>query len=100
MARMIPELADEQLRAFRSRAEARFYEACRDQLPAGLVVVHSAGWIYRDARGRLREGEADFTILDPQAGVLAVEVKGGGVAFDASTGRWFSVDREGRRNEC
>lgn len=99
MARMIPELADEQLRAFRSRAEARFYEACRDQLPAGVVVVHSAGWIYRDVRGRLREGEADFTILDPQAGVLAVEVKGGGVAFDASTGRWFSVDREGRRNE-
>jgi hypothetical protein len=96
---MIPQLADEQLRAFRSRAEARFYEACREQLPPDVVVVHSAGWIYRDARGRLREGEADFTILDPRTGVLAVEVKGGGVAFDASTGQWYSVDREGRRNE-
>ena len=99
MARMIPELTHEQLRAFRSRAEARFYEACRDQFPADVVVIHSANWIYRDARGRLREGEADFTILVPQAGVLAVEVKGGGVAFDAAIGRWYSVDREGHRNE-
>lgn len=99
MARMIPALTDEQLRAFRSRAEARFYEACRDQLPADVVVIHSANWIYRDARGRLREGEADFTILVPQAGVLAVEVKGGGVAYSAEAGRWYSVDREGQRNE-
>jgi len=96
---MIPALADEQLRAMRSRAEARFYEACRDQLPAEVVVIHSVNWVYRDARGRLREGEADFTILVPQAGVIAVEVKGGGVAFDAEAGRWYSVDREGRRNE-
>lgn len=99
MARMIPELTEEQLRAFRSRAEARFYEACRDQLSADVVVIHSASWIYRDARGRLREGEADFTILVPRAGVFAVEVKGGGVAFDAATGRWYSVDREGQRHE-
>lgn len=99
MARMIPELTDEQLRAFRSRAEARFYQACRDQLPSDVVVIHSASWIYRDTRGRLREGEADFTILAPQTGVLAVEVKGGGVAFDSAVGRWYSVDREGQRNE-
>ena len=99
MARMIPDLSDAQLRAFRSRAEARFYEACRDQLPPEVVVIHSASWIYRDVRGRVREGEADFTILVPQAGVVAVEVKGGGVAFDAASGRWYSVDREGARHE-
>lgn len=99
MARMIPALVSEQLRALRSRAEARFYEACRDQLPADVVVIHSASWVYRDDRGRLREGEADFTILVPRAGVLVVEVKGGGVAFDAGVGRWYSVDREGQRNE-
>ena len=99
MAWMIPALTDEQLRSFRSRAEARFYEACRDQLPEVVVVIHSASWIYRDARGRLREGEADFTILDPKAGVVAVEVKGGGVAIDAGAGRWYSVDRGGQRHE-
>lgn len=98
MARMIPALSAEQLRAFRSRAEARFYEACEAQLPDDVVVIHSAGWIYRDQRGRIREGEADFTILVPQSGVIAVEVKGGGVAFEPQSGEWHSIDRDGQRN--
>ena len=67
MARMIPLLSGEQLKAFPSRAEARFYEACRDQLPDEVAVIYSANWIYRDARGRLNEGEADFSILFPEA---------------------------------
>ena len=98
VARMIPQLTEEQLKAFPSRAEARFYEACRDRLPEDIVVIYSANWIYRDARGRLNEGEADFTILSPQTGLLAVEVKGGGVSFDAATGAWHSVDRNGKLN--
>lgn len=98
MARMIPQLNEDQLRAFPSRAEARFYEACRDSLPDDLVVIYSANWIYRDARGRLNEGEADFTILSPHGGALAVEVKGGGVTFDPASGAWHSVDRRGERN--
>lgn len=99
MARMIPLLNNEQLRAFRSRAEARFYEACRDQLPNEIAVVYSAGWIYRDARGRVREGEADFTILAPQAGIFAVEIKGGGISHEAGSSKWYSVDRRGERHE-
>ena len=95
---MIPQLTEEQLRAFPSRAEARFYEACRDHLPSDLVVIYSANWIYRDARGRLNEGEADFTVLSPHGGVLAIEVKGGGVSFDATSGAWYSVDRNGVRH--
>lgn len=99
MARMLPELNNDQLRAFRSWAEARFYEACRDQLPDDVLVIHSASWLYRDAQGRVREGEADFTVVVPQSGVLMVEVKGGGVAFDAQAGQWFSVDRNGERHQ-
>jgi superfamily I DNA/RNA helicase len=95
---MIPQLNGEHLRAFPSRAEARFYEACRDGLPDDVVVIYSANWIYRDARGKLNEGEADFTILSPHDGVLAVEVKGGGVSFDAVTGVWYSVDRNRTQN--
>lgn len=98
MARMIPLLSEEQLRAFPSRAEARFYEACREQLPAEIIVIYSANWIYRDVRGRLMEGEADFTLLSPTAGVIAVEVKGGGVTFDPAHGSWNSVDRNGNVN--
>lgn len=95
---MIPQLNEEQLKAFPSRAEARFYEACRDWLPEDLVVIYSANWLYRDTKGRLNEGEADFTILSQHGGVLAVEVKGGGVSFDAAAGLWFSVDRNGQQH--
>lgn len=93
MARMLPELTEEQLRGLKSQAEARFYEECRRQLPADVLVLYSVNWIFRNGRGRLLEGEADFTIVVPRSGVFAVEVKGGGVSFDAVTGRWQSIDR-------
>ena len=99
MARMIPELTKDQLRELPSRAEANFYVACRDQLPNDILVIHSAGWVYRDAGGRIREGEADFTLASPSTGILAVEVKGGGVEYDPLTKRWTSVDRNGNRHE-
>lgn len=98
MARMIPHLSADQLRGLRSRAEARFYEACREQLPDDAVVIYSATWLYRDGRGRINEGEADFTVLRPNLGVIAVEVKGGGVRFNPATGAWTSQDREGVEN--
>lgn len=98
MARMIPLLNEEKLKELPSRAEARFYEACRDGLPEDFVVIFSVNWIYRDGRGRVNEGESDFTILSPTQGVLVVEVKGGGVSFDAVTGVWHSVDRNGDKN--
>lgn len=95
MARMLPELTEEQLRSLKSPAEARFFEECRRQLPDDVLVIYSLNWIYRNGRGWLLEGEADFTIVVPQSGVFAVEVKGGGVSFDAITGRWGSIDRAG-----
>ncbi len=95
----MPGLTPDQLCELPSRAEARFYEECRQQLAADVLVIYSANWLYRDRRGQLREGEADFTIVDPRSGVFAVEIKGGGVAFDPVTGRWQSVDRYGARND-
>lgn len=99
MARMLPELNVDQLRAFRSRAEARIYEALRDSLLGDVLVIHSASWIYRDTKNRFREGEADFVVVLPQSGILAIEVKGGGIAFDAPSGQWFSVDRNNQKNQ-
>lgn len=98
MARMIPELSRDRVAQFKSRAEARFYEACTAQLSDQTVVFHSVGWLYRDKSGRVREGEADFTIVSPSWGILVVEVKGGGIAFDGATGSWFSTDRNGNRH--
>lgn len=99
MARMLPDLIDEQLRRLKSPAEARFYEECRRQLPNDILVIYSVNWIYRNGRGWLLEGEADFTIVVPQSGVFAVEVKGGGVSFDATTGQWQSIDRAGNAHD-
>lgn len=98
MARMIPMLDDERLQDLQSRAEARFYEVCRDQLPADVLVIYSASWLYRNDRGRVTEGEADFTFVSPAFGVLIIEVKGGGVTFNPATGLWSSRDRNGRLN--
>ncbi|MBS0343393.1 MAG: hypothetical protein JSS56_23050 [Proteobacteria bacterium] len=61
MATMRPLLSEDQLNALPSRAEARFYRACRDQLPNDVLVVHSTTWAYRDKLHQLREGEADFS---------------------------------------
>lgn len=95
MAIMRPILGEEQLRSLPSQAEARFYRACRDQLPDDVLVIHSASWAYRDKLHQLREGEADFTLVFANAGLLTVEVKGGGVAVDGKTGIWSSIDRFG-----
>lgn len=95
MAIMRPFLSEEQLRALPSQAEARFYRACREQLPDDVLVIHSATWTYRDKLHQLREGEADFTIAIPNGGLLTVEVKGGGIALNANTGTWSSIDRFG-----
>jgi hypothetical protein len=92
---MRPVLGDEELKALDSQAEAKFYRACRDQLPDDVLVIHSATWAYRDRLHKLREGEADFTLAFANAGLLSVEVKGGGVSFDATTGSWNSIDRAG-----
>jgi hypothetical protein len=99
MARMLPELSNDQLLSLKSQAEARFYAECRRQLPDDIVVIYSANWIYRDGRDRLLEGEADFTIVVPKSGVFTVEVKGGGVSFDAATGKWQSIDRKGATHD-
>ena len=95
---MIPLLDGERLQDLQSRAEARFYKVCRDQLPDDVLVIYSAAWLYRDDRGRITEGEADFTLVSPTLGVLVVEVKGGGVTFDPGSGLWHSVDRNGQAN--
>ena len=47
------------------------------------MVIYSSNWIYRKRdEDKVHEGEADFTLLFPRSGVLAVEVEGGGVALD------------------
>ena len=93
MTTMIPELSDAQLDELPSRAEAKVYRALRDNLSQDYVVFFQVGWILRREEEQAKDGETDFLVCHPDHGYLCIEVKGGGVGFDASTGDWFSVDR-------
>ena len=93
---MYPVLEGLGLESLTSQAEAKFYIACRDQLPPATLVVHSLALIRLGADGARKDAESDFVIVDPDRGILVVEVKGGSIDFDPVSGRWSSTGRSGR----
>jgi hypothetical protein len=70
MARLVPVLDDAEIRLLKSKAEARFYDACRQRLPANWLVLFSVPWIGTSLGGQPRDGEADFVIIVPGRGIL------------------------------
>ncbi|NOX61055.1 MAG: ATP-binding domain-containing protein [Chloroflexi bacterium] len=94
MARIYPERLPEYVQRDPLRsAERKVYHALAD-LPSAYTVFYGVAWLDRASDGA-RDGEADFVIVHPDGGVLVLEVKGGGIGFDASTAQWVSVDRYG-----
>lgn len=98
MATMLPDLSDGQLSENPSQAEVKVYRALRDLLPSEYVVFFQVGWILRREEEEARDGEADFLVCHPEFGYLTIEVKGGGVGFDALKGEWYSVDRHRQKH--
>lgn len=98
MGTMIPELSEAHLEALNSKAEAKVYRAFRDRLSNDYVVFFQVGWILRQENENAKDGEADFLVCHPDKGYLCIEVKGGGISFDAKTGDWSSIDRHGTKN--
>jgi hypothetical protein len=97
MAQMFPRnLPDDVLSDPRRRAEKAFFTLCRDALPEQVVVVYGYRWVDPLDRKRAVEGEADFTIIDPERGILVLELKGGIICRDASTGKYFSREVRGQ----
>ncbi|MDP6984801.1 MAG: AAA family ATPase, partial [Candidatus Latescibacteria bacterium] len=90
-----PTLTDAQLRRLPSQAEARVYEACAAGIGDRRFVLFSLPWIRVSPHGTVRDGETDFIVFDEDKGILIVEVKGGGVHLDSTTGEWTSTDRHG-----
>jgi Nuclease-related domain/UvrD-like helicase C-terminal domain/AAA domain len=88
-----PDLTEKQLGELPSRAEAKVYRALRDQLSNDYVVLFQVGWILQKEKGQAQDGEIDFLICHRAFGYLCIEVKGGGIEFDADTGSWYSIDR-------
>src|SRR6266545_7978774 len=92
MARMIP---DAPAPGTESRVELRTFERLRDETDAAFVAFHHVAWLVPSARGAPAQGEADFVVAHPKLGVAVLEVKGGGIGFDATTGNWHSRGRDG-----
>lgn len=86
MTTIIPELTEAQLADLPSQAEAKVYRALRDGLPRDFVVFFQVGWILRREEEQAKDGETDFVVCHPDLGYVCIEVKGGGVGFDASSG--------------
>lgn len=73
-----------------SDGEQIVYEALRKGLSDKYVVFHSFVWLGNEKQRR-SEGEADFVILHPALGILAIEVKAGGIAY--REGNWIQINR-------
>ncbi|MBX7136111.1 MAG: ATP-binding domain-containing protein [Fimbriimonadaceae bacterium] len=98
MTTIVPELSDVQLGELPSQAEAKVYRALRDGLPQDFVVLFQIGWILQREEEQAKDGETDFLVCHPELGYVCIEVKGGGVGFDATSGEWFSVDRHRQKH--
>jgi len=94
MAKLYPERLPESILSDPKRsAEKKVFDALLG-LGSSFVIFYSVAWQARKD-GCTRDGEADFVIAHPDLGVLVIEVKGGGVAYDAVTGQWTTTDRYG-----
>lgn len=93
MARMYPNQLDPDTE---SPAERLLYQSFREGLDDSYTVFHSVAWQALDGNRRRRDGEADFVIAHPDRGILVLEVKGGGIEYDAQTRRWYSRSGDGR----
>ncbi len=99
MARMWPErLPRSVLEDWRRQAEVRVFRALRDRLGNRFEVFYSSPWLGTDRFGNEIDGECDFLVAHEQWGILAVEVKGGGISFDPEASQWWSKDRNGIRH--
>lgn len=90
MARFIPKIDPNTIQ---NHGECLVAKALIEQLPSTCVVYHSYPWLRperHDKTGQdvLRPGEVDFVIVDPDQGILVLEVKGGVIAYDPQAHEW------------
>ncbi len=95
MARMYPERLPTTVE---SNAERELFAAFQENVSDRRTVLAGVNWIYSNDRGQARTAEADFVVLDPERGILVIEVKGGTVGHDARSGRWYSISRGGNNH--
>ena len=102
MAKMIPDFGsdreiDEHLKDS-PKSEIQVYKVLKEKLPDTMYVIHSPKWVSRDISGRA-DGEADFIVIDPNNGILVIEVKGGRIEYNSVSGQWYSLNKHNERNK-
>ena len=86
MARFYPAFAGD---FHESEGERQAYRAL-ETLGDDYTVFHSYCWLGDGVR-TAPQGEADFVVLHPRHGILAIEVKAGGIAYE--DGSWQQTNR-------
>ena len=89
-----PFISDSRFRPVKSHAEHRVDEALQTGLPSGWLAWHSLR-IHDDSGA---EGEGDYILIDPDRGMLIIEVKGG--AMETRDGRWFQNGKPLDHSPC
>ncbi|MWD26079.1 AAA family ATPase [Aquicoccus sp. SCR17] len=77
----------------RRGAEVRVFNQLAKALDDSFSVFYTRPWVGLDRLGNEIDGECDFLVAHPTHGILAIEVKGGGIEFDPERDQWISVDR-------
>ena len=68
--------------------ECAVFRRLEEELDDSFVVYYSRPWLGLREDGEEIDGECDFIVAHATLGLLALEVKGGAVAYDPHTDRW------------
>lgn len=82
----------------RRNSEVRVYNRLKAGLDNSFHVYYSGPWLATDQFGNEVDGECDFLVAHRELGILAIEVKGGGISYDPKSSQWLSIDRHGFRH--
>lgn len=94
MARLFPKIDPAEIE---NPGERKVAKALVEQLPSRVEIFHSFHWMGDGRKGNLVEGECDFVVLDPENGLLFVEVKGGSLEFDSEQMEWHRTTPRGEK---
>jgi hypothetical protein len=94
MAKIFPD-SNRMSVVFASHAEESVYLAAK-QLGDDWRVYYSSTLSTKEPDGHIKDGEMDFIFFHPHWGVIVMEVKGGMIRLDGSTGQFHSLSRNGR----
>lgn len=88
MARLFPKIEPAEIE---NSGERKVATALVSQLPPEVEVFHSFHWMSNKNDGTVEQGECDFVVVDPNNGVIFVEVKGGTLEYDSRRDEWIRV---------